>query len=483
MRSRSAPGSGSTTFARTCAPGSPPLSSAPRASESRRSSTRSPARSGWLRAMSLQTGRASTRRRAESSSSFRAEVSSWTTRACESFTSGSRTKASRRRSRTSPRSQLSADSPTAGTRASRAARCRPRSTTDDSRRSAGEATASSSSELAELDERLARRERSRARRKTSRSAGARARVELYDVATFAAPFVTVVVNAQSTAALFVSLPFGIRDNDPATVFESATVSASAVPSTRSYVWPSIVAARISPSYESASSSVPDAVSIEGDAVRGAVLRLDVESEVAPGRERARERNAAVFRPVATVHENERDAVEHDRGCGRVRDLDEATRVRADLVVVDLVDDEPARRRRRGRRRRRSASALELDHVAGSRGDRDRARGSVLPRARRAFEGAQRGERGALRSHRSRRSCRADWSCWTDRACGSCGTSRSGRPSRAGSASLALWPGWADGPAGPAGPGVPCLSHVTTRSPAAALRRITDDPQELLLASP
>ncbi len=134
--------------------------------------------------------------------------------------------------------------------------------------------------------------------------------------------------------------------------------------------------------------------------------------------------------------------------------------------------------------RRSASALELDHVAGSRGDRDRARGPVLPLARRPDECAQRGERGALRPHRSRRSCRADWSCWTDwscRSCGSCGTSRSGRPSRAGSAGLALWPGWACGTRRACRSWCPVLVPCHHALAGPALRRITDDPQELLLA--
>ena len=42
---------------------------------------------------------------------------------------------------------------------------------------------------------------------------------------------TVVVNAQSVAESPVSLPFGIRASDPVTVFESATATGSALPST------------------------------------------------------------------------------------------------------------------------------------------------------------------------------------------------------------------------------------------------------------
>jgi hypothetical protein len=53
----------------------------------------------------------------------------------------------------------------------------------------------------------------------------------YGVATFAAPLVAVVVNAQSVAESFVSVPSGSRDREPSTVFESATVAGRAVPST------------------------------------------------------------------------------------------------------------------------------------------------------------------------------------------------------------------------------------------------------------
>ena len=149
--------------------------------------------------------------------------------------------------------------------------CGPHSTTAGSRPSAGSATASSSASSP-----------SSTRPSPAASAPAPGAIgrtrethSVYEEATFAAPFVRVVVNAQSTAALFVSLPFGIRDNDPATVFESTTVSASAVPSTRLYVCPSIIAAVISPSYESASSSAGHGAD-QRHSVRRAVLRLDVE---------------------------------------------------------------------------------------------------------------------------------------------------------------------------------------------------------------
>src|SRR6266850_5126831 len=66
---------------------------------------------------------------------------------------------------------------------------------------------------------------------------------------FAAPGVGVVVKCQSVAALSVSAPFGLRIREPWTVFESATLGLSAVPSTRLKVpgAPLIVAATIEPS--------------------------------------------------------------------------------------------------------------------------------------------------------------------------------------------------------------------------------------------
>ena len=57
----------------------------------------------------------------------------------------------------------------------------------------------------------------------------------------------VVVNAQSVAASFVSLPFGSRESEPVTVFESATFAGSGVPSTKSYVPEPMIAAWIEPS--------------------------------------------------------------------------------------------------------------------------------------------------------------------------------------------------------------------------------------------
>src|SRR5438094_2215625 len=81
------------------------------------------------------------------------------------------------------------------------------------------------------------------------------------VSTFAAPWVGVVVNAQSVAASFESCPSGFLISEPSTVFESATAAGSGAPSTSEYVWPSIVVLVIEPSYDRASSSVLPVVSI------------------------------------------------------------------------------------------------------------------------------------------------------------------------------------------------------------------------------
>src|SRR5262245_14757856 len=67
---------------------------------------------------------------------------------------------------------------------------------------------------------------------------------------------------QSVAALFVSVPLGSRHNDRATVLLSATLTGSAVPSTRLTIAgrPVAVTIVIEPSYESASMSLPAVVS-------------------------------------------------------------------------------------------------------------------------------------------------------------------------------------------------------------------------------
>ena len=104
-------------------------------------------------------------------------------------------------------------------------------------------------ELAELEERLARRVRCPAPRPNP-GAGT---PEGDRGAPVAAPGGVGGVNSQSAAASSWSSPSGIRDSEPSCVFESATVSGSIVPSTRLYVCPSITAAVIAPSYDRASS--------------------------------------------------------------------------------------------------------------------------------------------------------------------------------------------------------------------------------------
>ena len=171
----------------------------------------------------------------------------------------------------------------------------------------------------------------------------------------------------------------------------------------------------------------------------------------------------------------------DRRSGRVRDLDEAAGVGADLVVVDLVDDEAARRRRRGRGRRRPAVALELDHVAGSRGDRDRARGSVLALAGRAHECAQRGERRALRSHRSRRSRGPAGPAGPTGPAGPADPRGPAGPAGPLTPASPCWPGWACGTSRACRSWCPVLVPCHHALAGPTLRRITDDPQERLLA--
>ena len=119
------------------------------------------------------------------------------------------------------------------------------------------------------------------------------------------------MNAQSVAALSVSVPSGSRESEPGTVFESATEAPSAVPSTRSYVCPPIVAATISPSYESASSSVPVAVSISATPSGAPFWASTPTERYAPGRERPGELHALVLGAVAPVHEDERETVQDD----------------------------------------------------------------------------------------------------------------------------------------------------------------------------
>ena len=78
---------------------------------------------------------------------------------------------------------------------------------------------------------------------------------------------------------------------------------------------------------------------ERHAVGCPVLRVDVDHEVRPRCEGARQCPAGVLGAVASVHEHEGDRVERRRRVTGVRDLHEAAGVRSDLVVVDLVDHE------------------------------------------------------------------------------------------------------------------------------------------------
>ena len=156
-------------------------------------------------------------------------------------------------------------------------------------------------------------------------------------------------------------------------------------------------------------------------------------EIRTRSERARERDTRVLRPVAPVHENERDPVERGGRAALVRNLHEAARVGSNLVVVDLVDHE---RRRRRRRRSAAGDAAKLDQVRRRHDDVDRPGGGVEASTARPVERADGG--------------------------GSCGPYRR-------DPALRLDPG---GPAAPAGPAAPIGPAV--RSPGRA--RVTLRPR-------
>ena len=123
-----------------------------------------------------------------------------------------------------------------------------------------------------------------------------------------------VVNVQSVAASFVSPPSGIREQRPVDGVRVGHARGSAVPSTRSYVWPVDRRAVISPSYESASSSVPVAVSTSATPSGAPFCASIVDDEVArPRRASPVSVDPLVLGAVAAVHEHERDAVERRRG--------------------------------------------------------------------------------------------------------------------------------------------------------------------------
>ena len=105
-------------------------------------------------------------------------------------------------------------------------------------------------------------------------------------------------------------------------------------------------------------------------------------------------------PVAAVDEDERNVRQVGRGVAGVVDLDEAAAVGADLVIVDLVDDQL---RRTGRRRRWRASVLarEDDRAVDLGLDGDGALGRRARRAGDPVQGLDRSDRPA----RTRRPCR------------------------------------------------------------------------------
>ena len=212
----------------------------PPASASRRSSTRSPARSCSRRRRSARTTAGPAHDDAPPAVLLPGGGSCSTRRGCASCSSGSRPTGSRETfgdveelARPVPLLRLRprARSP--------AARCRQRSRTGRCRRRP----------LDELQQAAARARAPRARGSTSgsrprrealgqgRRAGSRehacegAALETPLGSHSPLPGSTVVVNAQSVAASSVSLPFGIRASEPATVFESATAAGSTVPST------------------------------------------------------------------------------------------------------------------------------------------------------------------------------------------------------------------------------------------------------------
>ena len=152
---------------------------------------------------------------------------------------------------------------------------------------------------------------------------------------------------------------------------------------------------------------------ERQAVRGAVLRIDVDDELRSRREGARQRLPAVLRAVAAVHEHERDPVERCRSRAGVGDLDEAAGVGTDLVVVDLVDHESGVTG--GRRRRPARLARQGDQVGGRRADLDVAVGAVERLAGRARKRVDRADSRAGIPLRAGRPCRSGRACGTRRA--------------------------------------------------------------------
>ena len=284
------------------------------------------------------------------------------------------------------------------------------------------------------------------------------------------------MNAQSDAALFVSCLSGMRDSDPSTVFESTTVAASAVPSTRLYVCPSIVAAVISPSYENASSSAFDAVSISATP-SGAPFCASMSTwRYAPAASEPVSGTRAYSAPSPPFTRTSAmpSSVAAERAL--VRDLHEAAGVRSDLVVVDLVDHERRGRRRRRRRRTAAGDAAKLDEIRRRHDDVERPRCAVEARAGRPVERAERGRScGPLRTGGALCPCGASW---TSRARLAGRTRRAGRTIGPAGPTAPAAPVSPFGPWRPAGPGAPA-------GPAGALRtcRATFVPRDDALVPP
>ena len=185
------------------------------------------------------------------------------------------------------------------------------------------------------------------------------------MATFAAPRVKVVVKTQSAAASFVSVPSGMRLSEPATAFESATVSRQHRPLDEVVRRsrddggrdPALVGERVE---QGAVVGID-----QRQPVGSAVLGIGGDDQVRARVERAGERSRSGISRVGAVDEDERDPGEVDRGRAGVIQLHEAVAVGPDLVVVDLVQDEARRRRWRRRWRRRHSPATQRKSTVSS----------------------------------------------------------------------------------------------------------------------
>ena len=190
----------------------------------------------------------------------------------------------------------------------------------------------------------------------------------------------MVVNAQSVAESFVSLPFGIRASDPVTVFGVGDGRRQRVALDERVGERPDERALDRPFVGEGVDHSPECRVVERDPVGGAVLGIDRDDEVRTGSERAAQGLAQVLAAVGAVDEDERQPIELGRAEPGVVELDEPARVGSDLVVVDLVQNH-VRRRLRGRRRK----AGEGDDAAGFGSDDQDARQPGDGRARGAAE--------------------------------------------------------------------------------------------------